>query len=213
MLRPSSTFLLAVTPMLALACKSKTSEIQGPSERTDSQRVTICEQAALHAQSLVAGTGADQFTSFDQNGAVELVFGPQGGHHIEISLEATGFNPGQGEMRPDSGLEMGGIYYMPVGEDPVTIDLLLKVEGAANWSNRYQWILQGSPSKSWVHGLNLLVNGWSIAEAYEEKSTAPAELTVTMKDACGTEKSVTTSFQLDVEDIPGLDETGFYYSN
>ena len=213
MTRRGATVWLLMGALTGVGCKAKSTETQGPSTPTDAQRVTLCEQASRHEQALAAGTAANGFKSFEDNGPVDLVFGPQGGHHIEISLEASGFNPGQGEMRPDSGMEMGGIYYRPAGEDPVTIDLQLSVEGAANWSNRYEWILQGGPSKSWVHGLNLLVNGWSIAEAYEDKATATAELTVTLSDVCGTEKTTTTSFLLDVDNIPGLEETGFYYYN
>ena len=209
----NATILLLIGTLAGAGCKAKSTDSQGPSSPTNTERVTVCEQASRHEQGLVSGTGANGFTSFADNGPVQLVFGPQGGHHIEISLEASGFNPGQGEMRPDSGMEMGGIYYRPAGEDPVTIDLQLSVEDAANWSNRYEWILQGGPSKSWVHGLNLLVNGWSIADAYENKQTAPAELTVTLTDVCGTEKTSTTSLLLDVENIPGLEETGFYYRN
>lgn len=198
--------------LLFLGACSTPEGSQGPSSATNTSRIQICKQASYATPSLVIGTGEQSFVELESAEPVELVFGAQGGHHIEVALKATGLNPGQGEMILDDELEGGGGIPEAVGEDPVTITLSTSVEGISDsWSAEYTYFLQGSTSLASVAGLNAFVDAWDIAEAHEDSLTAMATIQATITDACGTEVSAEVSFAIDVSDIPGLYGTGYYY--
>ena len=185
---------------------------QGPSNTTHTSTIQICKQASYATPSLAIGTGETDFLEWESQEPIQIVFGPQGGHHIEVALKATGLNPGQGEMILDDELEGGGGTPEAVGEDPVTIAIATSVEGVADtWSAQYTYFLEGSTSLASVAGLNAFVDAWDIDEAHQDSLTATATIQATITDACGTVVSAEVSFQLDVSDIPGLNGTGYYY--
>lgn len=204
--------LLVVSVGTGFSACSSPAVTQGPSNPSLSTGVDYCKQASYYTPSLEIGTGAESFQTFANAGPIALVFGSQGGHHVEASIRVTGINPGQGEMVEEDGLEGSDPSFEAVGEDPVTIDFNLSVEGVSDsWNAQYTYFLSGSTAQSWAYGFNSFADAWDIAEVHEDALTANATLKATVTDACGTELSGEVNFVLDVTDIPGLYGTGYYY--
>src|SRR2546430_1618590 len=85
-----------------------------------------CGKGAHPAVAVEIGTGAEGFVPLSSVDAVDIIDGPQGGHHIWVSLRATGFSVDDGAVAdlwvqlPSETHTAGGLHvrppFRPVGD-------------------------------------------------------------------------------------------------
>jgi len=198
-----TTKMLSLSLVL-LAC-GPGSEKDAPTDSAE-PKVDHCAEAAKHSPSLTAGTGAAAFEAIEEGSVLTPVFGPQGGHHIWIALQATGLNPGQGEMvNTDSGLEGGGSLEAQ-GQDPVQVTIEISFDDGQIGPYRvaYTYFLEGDTEASELAGLTAIIDAWGIVARYEELSTVGATLWLSVVDGCGTIVTDSKPFLFGLEDIDGI---------
>jgi hypothetical protein len=173
----------------------------------------ICKKAAEHSPSLQVGFGEEEFNILQDDTVVTPTTAGQGGHHIWTAIKATGLNPGQGSMVPDTGnsFDTGLNSIIAVGKDPVLLTVEVSFPGteSPSYPLAYDTFLEGDTQNATLSGITALVNAWAIVLVFEDQETAPAQLFVSIKDACGTVVNAREDFKMGLVDIPGFYETGY----
>ncbi len=175
--------------------------------------VETCKKAAKHSASLSVGFGEDQFNLIEDDTVITPATAGQGGHHIWTAIKATGLNPGQGSMVSDTGNQTEGGFSrnIAVGNDPVllTVEVSFPETDLQAYRLAYDTFLDGDTEDSSLSGITALVNAWTIVAHFEDQESAPAELFVSIKDACGTVVNARQEFKMGLIDIPGFYGTGY----
>ena len=170
--------------------------------------VDHCVEAAAHAPSIALGTGESAFEDFEEGALLTPYWGPQGGHHIWVSFQATGINPGQGQMVPeDTGMTIGGIQYLvPSGTDPVmiTLEVSLPDQEIGPFQGTYTRFADGDPSESSLHGLTAIIDLYGLVEQFPEEDSIPASLWISVVDGCGTVVTDRRDFQMQLSGVDGI---------
>ena len=142
-------------PLLLAACSS-------------TPPVDYCLEAAAHEASITLGTGADSFEAIEEGALLTPYWGPQGGHHIWASFQATGINPGQGEMVPEHTgmLDGGSTPLIAEGDDPVmiTLEVSLPDQEIGPYQGTYTLFASGDTSASSVTGLTAIIDLYGLIE-------------------------------------------------
>ncbi len=130
----------------------------------------LCAEAG-GAASLELGTGEQAFEPLEPGSELGFYAGPQGGHHVFVSVRATGLVPGTGDLsNPD---------------DPaLTVSLVAEGEELSSFVDRPRLLV---PSEDGDYDQligQLVVLGHPDPPVLD---AAEAALTVTLVDRCGTE--------------------------
>ena len=116
-------------------------------------------------------------------------------------------------MLPDTGNMSDGGFSSPVavGNDPILITIEISFPGTDlnPYSMAYDTFLDGDTENASLSGITALVNAWTVVSYFEDQETAPAQLFVSIKDACGTIVSDRIDFKFGLIDIPGFYGTGY----
>jgi hypothetical protein len=172
-----------------------------------------CKKAAEHSASLSLGFGEDKFNPIEDDSVITPDTAGQGGHHIWTAIKATGLNPGQGSMVSDTGNQTEGGFSrnIAVGTDPVllTVEISFPDTDINAYLLSYDTFLDGDTENASLNGIVALVNAWTVVAHFEDQESAPAQLFVSIKDACGTVVNARKDFKMGLIDIPGLYGTGY----
>ena len=170
--------------------------------------VDYCLEAAAHPPGITLGTGESSFEEFQDGALLTPYWGPQGGHHIWTSFQATGINPGQGEMVPeDTGMTIGGIQYLvPSGENPlmITLEVSLPDQEIGPYQGTHTRFAEGDTSASSLHGLTAIIDLYGLVERFPEEDSIPASLWISVVDGCGTVVTDRRDFEMQLSGVDGI---------
>ncbi|MCP4804013.1 MAG: hypothetical protein GY913_19340 [Proteobacteria bacterium] len=146
-----------------------------------------CERAAAYEPVVELGIGEDAFLPVQDGDTLQAEFGPQGGHHVWISLRSTGLEPGtwpqllQGDPGPVLFLEYVGL------DDTETLGEL----------DTYERPFRGDAESAELLGERLMVWNWPEEEDAWGRTVSEGTLYLTAEDSCGTQ--VEDEWDLSVE--------------
>ncbi|MEC7241892.1 MAG: hypothetical protein VXW32_11735 [Myxococcota bacterium] len=155
----------------------------------------VCSEAADYEASVELGAWSNGgFSSLEDGDAVAPTFGPQGGEHLAASVRASGVNPGNGEMKEDSGGLLGiffpttGAATVATGRDPVNLTFRVHYEEGLLESSEvvFETFLQGDVESAVSLEQTVFMNSWQLSEAYPDEEFINATMRVKLVDACGT---------------------------
>lgn len=167
-----------------------------------------CLEASAFEPSLTLGTGESSFEAFEEGALLTPYWGPQGGHHIWASFQATGINPGQGEMvSAHTGQIDGG--YSPLiaqGDDPVmiTVEVSLPDQDIGPYQGSYTLFANGDTSSSSMYGLTAIIDLYGLVQEFPEQESIAASLWMSVVDGCGTVVTDRKNFQMQLADVDGI---------
>lgn len=141
------------------------------------ERLSPCEEAALHDPTLVIAAGEERPTPIASGEVLERVWGPQGGQHVWVGALVSGLDPGE---------ELLGRIVSPGPDFEFSLD---DESGSAwAWGARAQWPLDGDAARAELAGVTLMLDDRLV---WQEESEEPLPETFTLRayaiDACGVE--------------------------
>jgi len=176
--------LVLVTVLCAAACESNPCEgveIIPPSQTFTTEEV--CQEASVFEAAASIGYGTTTYSPLDENVVLEVEHGPQGGQHIFGSALLTGMNPGERAFSEPRGCAQAEVY------DPLSIIYTLSfpeqryadVVGTGGW-----WLEGGTTAESFAGSIQLVMDIWSVMDAYPDQLEVTLGAHVVATDACGT---------------------------
>ena len=176
---------------------------------TSTPEVDPCDDLATYTPSVTLGTGSSEFVSFEEGELLTPAYGPQGGHHIWVSFEATGINPGNGQMIPDpayADIDGGTIPSIPDGDDPVTIQTVVRFPNHELGPHDAAFVtfLKGDFDLSSLPGITAFVDVYTAVAELPDEESIPAEVSLSVTDSCGTLVEDTRAFEMQLADVDGF---------
>jgi hypothetical protein len=168
----------------------------------------FCAEAAEFEPSLILGTWDGEFLVWEEEEELGLVWGMQGGQHIWGAVQATGMNPGDGEMVSSGGSlfswaqEVGGGFATePRGHDVLALDFELRFQDDLVSPSKpsFSAFLDGTAELATSPPQTVFVSLWDLVEIYGAGETISAEMSVTATDACGTVLGDSRSLQINLD--------------
>ena len=176
---------------------------------TATQQADPCEDLAAYTPSVTLGTGSSEFVAFEEGDLLKPAFGAQGGHHIWVSFEATGINPGTGQMVTDPAYaEIDGGYspLIPDGDDPVTVQTVIRFPNHELGPHEASFVnfLNGDFELSSFSGITAFVDVYTAVAELPDEESIPAEVSLSVTDSCGTLVEDQRAFEMQLADVDGF---------